>query len=386
MTCLIQLIRLLQRHRLVAAVLLLGLVARAILIPITHGPDFTVWDLASRATLAGSDIYAHHPAYSGGPYAYLPLFLYVELPMQWLAQHTGVSFTVYGKLPIVGGDLVVAVLLAVLVRRQGGDDGRQALAAGLFFLNPLVVYNGAFYGRFDSFCIALCMAAIAFWDPARRASWRFVISYALAIAAKTFPLALLPWLLRRGRLTALRVLAAIVVVVGGLSAPYLLLSPVPFLRDQLYSFDKLSGSLSWQVVLHQLLPASTQVTVSQVLLLIFGLLAVGLAFVVSDLVTCAAAVTLLFIVLSKVVIEQYLTWPLAFLILLAVNGRSRAAALLLTLLSAVGILVNPYIHPLGTQPGVIDVLLAAAIVAGLVPLLRRAWVPGGPRFSGRGGR
>jgi len=96
------------------AVLIVGLVARAILVPITHGPDFVVWDLASRATLDGVNVYAHHPAYTGGPYTYFPLFLYLEVPMQWLTVHTGVSFTIMGKLPIVGADLLATLLIVTL--------------------------------------------------------------------------------------------------------------------------------------------------------------------------------------------------------------------------------------------------------------------------------
>jgi len=353
-------------------VLLIGLVARAVLVPITHGLDFTVWDLASQATLRGVNVYAHHPAYPGGPYAYLPLFLYLELPFQWLAEHTGVSFTILGKLPIVAGDVLAAALIAELVRRSGGDDRRQALATGLFFLNPLVIYDGAFYGRFDSVSIALFLLAVSAWRPAERASWRFTVSYGLAIAAKTFPLAVLPWLLSRGRATAARVLLGSAVVVGGLCLPYLVTRPVPFLRDQLYDYGKLSGGLSWQVVFHGLLPAATQLVLSQVLLLVFALATIGLALLVDDLVTVAAVSLLLFIVLSKVAIEQYLTWPLAFLALLAVNRGSRSAAILLGLLSAAGILVNPYIHPFGTEPGALDILLAAAILAGAASLVRQA--------------
>ena len=73
-----------------------GIAVRIALVPITRGQDFDVWDLASTATLQGSDIYTHHPAYPGGPYAYFPLFLYLELPLQFLAAHTGISFTVLG--------------------------------------------------------------------------------------------------------------------------------------------------------------------------------------------------------------------------------------------------------------------------------------------------
>src|SRR5581483_4113606 len=143
--------RAIRRHPYTSLVFLAGIIIRAILIPITHGNDFIVWDLASRATLAGSNIYAHHPrGYPGGPYTYPPLFLYSELPFQWLALHLGVSFVILGKLPIVAGDLLTAALLAAYLARRGYDERTVALGAALYFLNPLVLYNGAFYGRFDA--------------------------------------------------------------------------------------------------------------------------------------------------------------------------------------------------------------------------------------------
>jgi len=78
------------KYPLVVCVIALGIVVRAILLPLTHGRDFIVWDLASAATLHGSNVYAHHPHYPGGPYAYFPLFLYLELPAQWIAVHAHV--------------------------------------------------------------------------------------------------------------------------------------------------------------------------------------------------------------------------------------------------------------------------------------------------------
>ncbi len=155
-----------------------GVVARAALVPITHGPDFTVWDLASRATLNGVNVYAHHPAYSGGPYTYFPLFLYMELPMQWLALHTGVSFTIYGKLPIVLADLAATLLIVRALERNGSGVRTQAVGAALFFLNPLVLYNGAFYGRFDSVAVALLLGASSVRGQRGGQGWRFSFVYA----------------------------------------------------------------------------------------------------------------------------------------------------------------------------------------------------------------
>jgi hypothetical protein len=315
--------------------------------------------------------------------------------MQWITLHAGVPFTIMGKLPIILGDLLTAVLLAAAMRRQGRGDRDQALASGLFFLNPLVLYNGAFYGRFDSLCIGLFLLAVFLWDarrrepptaapgappgrtrsPGRLAGWGAAASFALAVTTKVFPLVILPRLLLRDRATAARVAVSGILIAGAVSAPYLLPSPGPFLTDLTHNVGVLGGSLSWQVVLRHLLSSGTQVALSEWLLLAFVFVAVALSRV-DDLTVCAAAATLLFIVFSKVVVEQYLTWPLPFLIILAVDRRSRVGGALIAVLTVVGMLVNPYIHPFGTQPAVIDVLLAGLIVVGVARLtLRRSAGP-----------
>jgi hypothetical protein len=363
-------VSLLRAHPYTAVVFALGLALRAVLVPLTHGQDFVVWNLASRYTLAGTNIYAHHPPYPGGPYAYFPLFLYLELPFQWLALHTGVSFTVLGKLPIMAGDLLTAALLATYVRQRGRRDGLTALGTGLYFLNPLVLYNGAFYGRFDALCVGLFLLALRFYQPHRPRSWGFALLYACAVAAKTYPIFILPWLLVRERARRGRIVLALVLVLGGLSLPYLLAGPLPFFRDiALYNGNKLPGNLSWQIILLHYLSPQVVLLLSYVLLALF----VYTLFLLTrlDLDTYCLVTLLLFLVLSKVVIEQYLLWPLPFLILGAIDRRSWAAWVLLVLLSVTGMLINPYIHPWTQQVPAANVALALCmLVYGLT--LRRA--------------
>ncbi|HKO25053.1 MAG TPA: glycosyltransferase 87 family protein [Chloroflexota bacterium] len=354
---------LLRTHPYTLAVFALGLVLRAVLIPITHGQDFVVWNLASRYTLAGINVYAHHPHYPGGPYTYFPLFLYLELPFQWLALHSGVSFTVLGKLPIMAGDLLAAALIATHLRQRGHGDGIRALGTGLYFLNPLVLYNGAFYGRFDALCVGLFLLALRFYDPRQPRSWRFPVLYAYAVAAKTYPVFILPWLLLRERARRGRVVIALVLVLGGLSLPYLITSLGRFFSDiVLYNGRKLPGNLSWQIILldqHYLSPHGARL-LTYVLLALF---AVALfLFTRLDLYTYCLVAILLFIVLSKVVIEQYFLWPMPFLILAALDRRSWASWGLLILLSTSGMLINPYIHPWTEQVPAANVAIALCIV------------------------
>ncbi|MCA1598814.1 MAG: glycosyltransferase 87 family protein [Chloroflexi bacterium] len=367
-----------------ALVLILGLALRAVLVPLTHGPDFVVWDLASRYTLAGVNIYRDHPPYPGGPYTYFPLFLYLELPFQWLALHGGAPFVVLGKLPIIAGDLLTGALLAHILARRGCRDAVVALGVALYVLNPLVLYNGAFYGRFDTLCAGLLLLALLVHDANafRMRHWAFPLLYALAVATKTYPIFLLPWLLTREPWGRRRLLLALVAVLGGLSLPYLLTSPARFVADVLlYNANKLPGHLSWQVLLLGVLPPLAARVVSYLLLAL--LVAALYSYRRLDLWTYATVAILLFILLSKVVIEQYLLWPLPFLIVDTVRYRSWASGALLTLLSATGMLVNPYIYPFGASPTPIAVVLDMAILLYIWtrtrrPDLKRSGLPGAP--------
>jgi hypothetical protein len=377
-----------------SVVFAVGLLARAILIPITHGQDFVVWDKASAATLQGVNIYAHHPAYPGGPYAYFPLFLYIELPFQWLAEHSAIPFTVLGKLPILVADVAVAALLVAALSRQGHGKNRVAAGAALFFLNPLVIYNSAFYGRFDSLGCALLLLALNRITVERAVSWRGAFYYALAVAAKTFPAFVVLGILRCGRRVQVRVVVAVAIVLAAVSLPYLGSLPA-YLRDiVLYDAKKVPQALSWQRVFLHLTDAHGARLLSYLCLAIFVVGALWLTRI-GDLSTYTLLTLLLFILCSKVVLEQYLTWPIPWLILalwaatatsrpdaetldavepstVARRGVSRASLALLTVFTVIGMLVNPYVHPFGRSPEAAGYLLALSITAYLALSLRRS--------------
>jgi len=357
-------------------VLVVGVVLRAVLMPLTHGQDFVVWDKAATATLNGDNVYAHHPDYPGGPYAYFPLFLYLELPFRWLAGATGIGFTVLGKLAIMAGDLVATMVLAAEIGRRGRSARQVALGAALFFLNPLLLYNGAFYGRFDSVGLALLLAAFWWYRPGRPLSWRTSMLYAAAIAAKTFPMFMAPKLIAFGRVSATRILVTCLAVLGGISLPYLLTSPRAFLTDVfLYDAKKLPQGLSWQQLVLAHISADSARRMSYVFLVAF-MVGVLVLVRVPDLETYCLLTLLLFLLSSKVVLEQYLLWPMPWLVLRTYRPASPGPALvtgstgMLAALTVIGMLANPYVHPFGRQPGWIAVLLAALLAGYCVAVLR----------------
>jgi hypothetical protein len=354
------------RFRLTHAVFAVGLVLRCALVPVTHGPDFVVWDLASRATLGGSNIYADHPiGYPGGPYTYPPLFLYLELPFQWLALSTEVPFTVLGKIPIVLGDFLTAGLIVLFLRERRHDDRTIACASAMYLLNPLVLYNGAFYGRFDALCVGVFLLALHLHASKGPGAWRFVAAYAAAIGLKIYPIFLLPWLWMREQRLRWRLTASVAGLLGAISLPYVITSPVPYVRDILfYNFNRAPTNLSWQIALADRLSPDSTWVVGAALLALFVFALVCLAEL--DAYSAALIGILLFFLCSKVVIEQYFLWTFPFLIQNAVSGRSRADLGLFLLLSAAGMLSNHYLHPFGERVVPLNVAVAAGVLAYVV--------------------
>lgn len=353
-------------HRWLIAVLVVGLALRAVLLPVTYGPDFVVWDKASASTLLGNNIYAHHPSYPAGPYAYFPLFLYLELPFQWISQHTPLTFTILGKLPIVVGDVGTAALLARELAARGSTSRQVGCGTALFFLNPLVLYNGAYYGRFDTLACGLLLLSLELSTRLPERPRAAAVVFALAVASKTFPAVMIFTLIREGRQATRKVLLVVAVVLTLLSLPYVQDLPAYIHDVVLYDSEKHAQGLSWQQVLPSLTTTDVALAVSYVLLGVFGLAAYGLSRLRRDVVsasTLTLLTLLLFILCSKVILEQYLIWPMPWLVLQVCSGRGAKApaGLLLALLSVVGLLFSSLIQPFGAPPLWICNLLAASI-------------------------
>ena len=355
-----------QAARLVL-VLAAGIAVRVALVPITRGQDFDVWDLASTATLQGIDIYAHHPAYPGGPYAYFPLFLYLELPFQWLAEHTGISFTVLGKVPILAGDVACALVLAGELRDRTASNRAVLLGTSLFFLNPLVLYNGAFYGRFDTIALALLLFAVRLLRKGKRSAGLW---YGLAVAAKTFPVFVLPGIVRDARGRRLWLVITLMTVLLVLSAPYITSWRAMLSDIVVYDAVKAPGALSWQTLFIGTTSIETWRLVSYVLLVVYLIGAVLLARVL-DLDLYILATLVLFLVCCKVLLEQYLLWPMPWLVLaLFTAPRIRAATIaFFVAVTVVGMVANPHIQPWGRSPALINAGFAVVCVIYLVTVV-----------------
>ena len=328
---------------------------RAFLLPLISGHDFHVWDLSALATIGGQNIFETPPLSISktGPYAYFPLYLYILLPFRFLALHTSLPYTVLGKIPVVLGDIAVSVQLAAIIRDTTSSERKAAVGAACFFLNPLVLYNGAFYGRFDSLCLAAVLAAWqSFWRYGT-GSLRGAIWIGIAVALKTFPLFLVPYAMARAggrRGLILGLLACAIPLLTAL--PYLVTSARQFFAILfIYNASKAPSQFSWQVVFLRL--GMSERLATELSFAFFALFAGLLFFLirrVPDPYAYGALVLVLFLLFNKVVLEQYFLWPLPFLIVLVVRDRNRAAAFLAIVLSIVGISANQWLHPFGYLP------------------------------------
>jgi len=341
-----------------ALVMVIGLAIRAVLLPLGYGQDFVVWNKASAATLHGINIYAHHPHYPAGPYAYFPLFVYLELPAQWLAEHGVLSFTVLGKIPILLGDVLVTWLIAAELADRGRSPRVAAAGAAAFFLNPVVLDNSALYGRFDSLGLAFLLLALRYGRRAAHMAWKAAFCFALAVATKTFPGFIVLGMVRIGRRQIGWALGA---TLGLLSLPYLGSLPA-YLHDIVfYNTVKHPQALSWQRVLLDMVSRRDADVVGYGLLVAFIVVLVALRNRLADLQSYTVVVLLTFILTSKVVLSHYLTWPMPWLIIRMLEssaGTCWPSVAIMAVFTIVALQMNPYVHPFGQYPE-----LAAYIVA-----------------------
>lgn len=354
------------------ATLAFAALLRLAVIPLTYGHDFAVWDAASRLLLRGINPYTHWRAMPNA-YPYLPVYLYILLPFRWVALHSGLSFIILGKLPLVAADLAIGATLYRYLRLAGRSTRAGVFAACLYLFNPLVIYNSAFLGRFDAVALAFLLPAFLV------RGWRFAVLYGLAVATKTFPIFIVPALMVGRYRRTPRELAAAAGVMVAVTLPFLLADPGALLYNLVVRSSNIDWAiaqplgLSWQYVLLHVLSPAIYTALQRPLLVLFAL-TVLLWRNRPPLTLCALTFSL-FLLIDHKVWEQYLTWPLPFLIACGLLHRDLPALLLaagMTVASAFNneqrLPVDPrYQIQLIPYPTVtLNVLLALGIVLYLV--------------------
>jgi hypothetical protein len=126
-------------------------------------------------------------------YPYPPPWAAVEAGAEWLARRGVGTFPVDVKLPILVADLF---LVTALVR--AARAGRASPAAGwIYAAHPVSVLVTGFHGQFDGAVLLFVMLALDALTRERRDLSALLLS--AAIALKSFPVLLLPFLALDGR-------------------------------------------------------------------------------------------------------------------------------------------------------------------------------------------
>jgi hypothetical protein len=123
-------------------------------------------------------------------YPYPAAWVWVEVAAEWLARHTGVSFALAVKAPVLIADAVLAGVLVSWGRERGALGPRWAWA---YALHPVAILVASFHGQFDSVALLALVCALRELERGRRD--RSALALAAGIALKSFPVLVLPFAL-----------------------------------------------------------------------------------------------------------------------------------------------------------------------------------------------
>jgi len=123
-------------------------------------------------------------------YPYPPPWAAVEAGALWLDEHGLGRFAVNVKLPILLADLCIVFLLG----RLAGRGRAPAAAAWAYALHPVSILVTGFHGQFDAIALAFVLLATDAQARGRRDAAALLLG--AAIATKSFPVLLLPFLAR----------------------------------------------------------------------------------------------------------------------------------------------------------------------------------------------
>lgn len=308
-------------------------------------------------------------------FPYPPPWAAVEAGALWLARHGIGSFAVNVKIPVLLADLLVVAALGVAARA-----GRaSAAAAWLYAAHPVSLLVTGFHGQFDA--IALAFVLLALDSLAREGRDASALLLGAAIATKSFPVLLLPFLaLGKGASprSALRFAVLALLPVAALLLPFVL-ADAGAVRRELFAYSGIAD-FGWTGVVRGLEWLTTGVLprsearfwpvaslASKVLVLsAWAALVVAFARRRPDLTPQRACLVTMvgFCVLYGALSAQYLLWP----VVLGVARPTRSFALYTA--AATAGLVGFYLF---LAPGV---LVAAPLTGDAATHAGRLWVLG----------
>ena len=180
----------------------------------------------------------------------------------------------------------------------------------------------------------------------------------------------LPGIVREARGRRIWLAITLTGVLLVVSAPYLPSWHAMVSDIVVYDAVKAPGALSWQTLFIGSTSIEKVRLVGYVLLALYLIGAVLLARAL-DLDVYILATLVLFLVCSKVLLEQYLVWPMPWLVLVLWTApRIRAATIaFFGAVTVVGMVANPHIQPWGRSPALIVAGFAVLCVIYLVTVV-----------------
>lgn len=313
--------------------LLLGgaFILRVMLAPWHHGSDLTYY------LQIGDYWFQGHPVYNNTmPFQYTPLYLYVLGMARMISGGIGQYYTILVKLPQIIADVAIGWIIISLVFNQTKNT-RAALVAGAAYLfNPLIIYNAAYYGRFDQLCTFFAIAGFAVYSTPLRSS----LMFALAFSTKTYSLFFLPYFFMRDWKRLILNVFFFAGTILLLSVPFIIVYRNPgtmfFRMFNLANHSPIG--LTWQTVFYRFIDLSSIFVVSRCVLLAY--LALLVIFPKRDFLSHAAFSLTMFHFFSQIVFEQYMTWAIPFLMLDYFLNKKLHAAWMAAIFTAAGLLCN----------------------------------------------
>ncbi len=194
----------------ITAILIVGLAVRLILAPFTTMP----YDVSFHAGiinginmgfgLYGSEYLWYSPVWGYVLYGLTPLINLLGINVQGeiipdlvgnqsiyvYSAITDPAFNLIIKLPLIICDILIAIVLLHIVKKITQDEGKGVLAAGMWILCPLAIWNSSVQCQFDSLAILCMVGSILFLIDKRWMTAGAILSF--GGIAKLFPVLIVP--------------------------------------------------------------------------------------------------------------------------------------------------------------------------------------------------
>lgn len=187
------------------------------------------YDIESMRIVGERMLVAPLHAYVDGRYPYPPGFFPWILIATVLEHKTPLPFHGLIKLPMIGADALIALIVVWLLGRRGVSEKKRLAAAMLVAFGPSFFMISGFHGQLDSAAILPAIAALALWEKSEGKS-RSVLAGALigvGVAIKTVPIVMLLALVptSRSKRETVKLIASTGAVPLLMTIPFLLTTP-----------------------------------------------------------------------------------------------------------------------------------------------------------------